>query len=381
MQDNYLGMLIKMKRLSNNWSQEDLCNGICAVSYLSKIEQCKVAASPEILDLLIKKLNIEVIDDPEVVEPGKQLVNRLYDAIFLCNFKERDSLYNELTESYAELINTPLMIDIMVIRSCKLKTVDPVLTEFQELFNDRQLKLYLVASEQCSELIRRFPSAFASISCAQIQYRVGDYTKAIDTATAGYDMAARNGEAYLLLFAQSIIGTSYCCVSDYKSMLEHYAIAERIAKQLGAESAMSHVQYNIAASALASGDYEIAYDFFSKVSPSVMAYHKYAIACEKLGKIDEAKRLVDLAFEMPCKGEDEKLSHEMLEIVKYRLHNPEYLKHDQYGDMLLTTFERITEELPRGFALFHVPWVIEWYKAQRQYKQAFELMVEFTNIL
>ena len=164
-------------------------------------------------------------------------------------------------------------------------------------------------------------------------------------------------------------------------MLEHYAIAERIAKQLGAESAMSHVQYNIAASALASGDYEIAYDFFSKVSPSVMAYHKYAIACEKLGKIDEAKRLVDLAFEMPCKGEDEKLSHEMLEIVKYRLHNPEDLKHDQYGDMLLTTFERITEELPRGFALFHVPWVIEWYKAQRQYKQAFELMVEFTNIL
>ncbi|MBQ6877388.1 MAG: helix-turn-helix transcriptional regulator, partial [Oscillospiraceae bacterium] len=42
---NYPGFLIKRERLLKNWSQEGLCKGICAVSYLSKIEQGKAEAS------------------------------------------------------------------------------------------------------------------------------------------------------------------------------------------------------------------------------------------------------------------------------------------------------------------------------------------------
>ena len=35
----YYGTLICRERLRRNWSQEGLCRGICAVSYLSKIEK------------------------------------------------------------------------------------------------------------------------------------------------------------------------------------------------------------------------------------------------------------------------------------------------------------------------------------------------------
>ena len=38
----WLGVWIKLERLKRNWSQEGLCHGLCAVSYLSKIEQGKV---------------------------------------------------------------------------------------------------------------------------------------------------------------------------------------------------------------------------------------------------------------------------------------------------------------------------------------------------
>lgn len=42
------GLLIRQARLQRDWSQEGLCRGICAPSYLSKIEQGKAAPSPEV---------------------------------------------------------------------------------------------------------------------------------------------------------------------------------------------------------------------------------------------------------------------------------------------------------------------------------------------
>ena len=33
------GLLIRRERLARDWSQKGLCQGICTVSYLSKIEQ------------------------------------------------------------------------------------------------------------------------------------------------------------------------------------------------------------------------------------------------------------------------------------------------------------------------------------------------------
>ena len=49
------GALLRQARLQRDWSQEGLCRGICAVSYLSKIEQGKVEASGEILRQLFAR--------------------------------------------------------------------------------------------------------------------------------------------------------------------------------------------------------------------------------------------------------------------------------------------------------------------------------------
>lgn len=50
------GLLIRQARLQRDWSQEGLCRGICAPSYLSKIEQGKAAPSPEVTELLLHRL-------------------------------------------------------------------------------------------------------------------------------------------------------------------------------------------------------------------------------------------------------------------------------------------------------------------------------------
>lgn len=55
------------------------------------------------------------------------------------------------------------------------------------------------------------------------------------------------------------------------------------------------------------------------------------------------------------------------------------MKDNTYGEMLITTFNRIRKELPSGYAIFHLPWVLEWYTGTGQYKQAYELISEFSS--
>ena len=63
------GLLIRQARLRLNWSQEGLCRGICAPSYLSKIEQGKAEPTPEVTELLLRRLGLVWIPEPEDLKP------------------------------------------------------------------------------------------------------------------------------------------------------------------------------------------------------------------------------------------------------------------------------------------------------------------------
>ena len=61
----FIGVLIRRERLRQNYSQEGLCRGICAVSYLSKIEQGKVRAGYDVIVPLLARLGIDFETDQE----------------------------------------------------------------------------------------------------------------------------------------------------------------------------------------------------------------------------------------------------------------------------------------------------------------------------
>ena len=75
------GLLIRKRRQEREWSQAALCNGICAVSYLSKIEQGKVESSPEVLDLLFRRLDIQWQDDPAFFREDRPHLRELAETL------------------------------------------------------------------------------------------------------------------------------------------------------------------------------------------------------------------------------------------------------------------------------------------------------------
>lgn len=62
-------LLIRQARLRRDWSQDGLCLGICTPSYLSKIEQGKAEPSPEVTELLLRRLGLVWIPEPEDLKP------------------------------------------------------------------------------------------------------------------------------------------------------------------------------------------------------------------------------------------------------------------------------------------------------------------------
>ena len=54
-----IGLIIKYERLKQDIKQTNLAKGICSISYLSKIEHNLVEPNPEIIELLLSRLNIK----------------------------------------------------------------------------------------------------------------------------------------------------------------------------------------------------------------------------------------------------------------------------------------------------------------------------------
>ena len=108
-----------------------------------------------------------------------------------------------------------------------------------------------------------------------------------------------------------------------------------------------------------------------------MELHKLAVCCEGLGRTREALDALDRAETAPEEYPDRALCMKICGLVRRRLENPGYLRDPDYGAALMDVFHRCRRELPIGYAGFHLPWVLEWLTAGRQYKLAYELVREF----
>ena len=60
---NFLAAWIKYTRIKKEYSQESLCHGICSISHLSYFENGKKTLRPEIIELLLDRLSLNVDDN------------------------------------------------------------------------------------------------------------------------------------------------------------------------------------------------------------------------------------------------------------------------------------------------------------------------------
>ena len=63
----------------------------------------------------------------------------------------------------------------------------------------------------------------------------------------------------------------------------------------------------------------------------------------------------------------------MCQVIRIRLEEPDYLRNPAYGNLLRTCIRNQEQYLSVGFAQFQSIWLEQWYAANRQYRQAYEI--------
>ncbi|MFF3023340.1 helix-turn-helix domain-containing protein [Gottfriedia sp. NPDC057948] len=89
------GMMIFHHRKKLGWTQEKLCEGICSVSHLSKIENGTKEAGIETIELLLRKMRVEIDENDSIDEVTVQL-KRLWNAIERADYDSSKILFEEL---------------------------------------------------------------------------------------------------------------------------------------------------------------------------------------------------------------------------------------------------------------------------------------------
>jgi|GEM_PF-5946983 len=89
------GMMIFHHRKKLGWTQEKLCEGICSVSHLSKIENGTKEAGIETIELLFKKMRVEIDENDSIDEVTGQL-KRLWNSIERADYDSSKLLFEEL---------------------------------------------------------------------------------------------------------------------------------------------------------------------------------------------------------------------------------------------------------------------------------------------
>lgn len=376
------GFIIRRERMRRDWSQDGLCRGICAASYLSKIEQGRVEASEDILRLLYERLELPWYGGESAMSGLSERLDELYELAYSGEFEVLREKISALAPENAALLQSPAAPDIAVLDAAanwRGGTDAGVDAGMEQYLAPRGLALLRLMQDRDAEAAAICPSALCSYWAGVAQYESGrSYTAAVENLQRAYSLAAGEGRARLMMLSRAYIGNCYCNQLDVENMEAHYTVAERLATALHDAGMLASIRYNRAATALETGDYESAYRYFSALEePTAMALHKLAICCEKLGRRDEAFSALNRAAAVEDTHMPAGLAEEMLSLVRRRLENPDYLRDADYGAALLDCFERCRRELPIGYAGFHLPWLLEWYTANRQYKLAYELMNEF----
>lgn len=373
---SYYGNLILRERLARSWSQAGLCKDICTVSYLSKIETGKAQPSADVLRLLLARLGLHT--DPALEAAGARCAEDGYERLFTGRFGELAAALPAVSdETYRA---TAAWTDILLLR--QFDTDGGALDAGLEVgMTQRQLAMQRLLQGRWDEALALLPNAFCHWRIGVSAYEAGRYEDAVEHLQAGYDLAARDGAARLMLLCRAYMGNCYCNRRDMERMRPHYAAARRLAQALGEQELLDSIAYNTAAVQIERGQFEEAYGYFSALDdPGVLALHKLAICCEKTGRTAEALAALERAEAAEAAEQRSEAVEKMLAVVRFRLAHPDYLHCDAYGVLLLDCFACCRTRLPQGYAAFHLPWVVEWYTAARQYKKACELLTEFPDI-
>ncbi|GEL05503.1 helix-turn-helix transcriptional regulator [Rummeliibacillus stabekisii] len=284
------GKNIKFNRIKKGWTQEELASGIISISYLSKIENEQLTASPEIIDILCQKLGIQdsTLQDKNLNEEIKSwyqlIINRnprkskeIHSELLIkmkkCNSFYTNALFNLISIRYY-LISGQLEEAKKLIKT--LSMIEKELTNdllfffykfrgnFEYLNNN-----YEAAYSSFKYAESLFDSSVSNFEQADVYYSLGlitfelqrmnmaiSYTSQALELFRGWYILHRCCDCHLLL------GILYQRIKEYDDAKSHYQWASKLAQEVNYQYLYSLAEHNFGYLHYIKNEYTIALHHF-----------------------------------------------------------------------------------------------------------------------
>ena len=395
------GALIRQLRLERNFSQAGLARGICAASYLSKIEQGQAEASPEILERLFLALGVRYCTDSRLLARAETVLETYFAA------RERGEPTADqeqwLDANLDAVTYSSLSLWVGLYKAARAPQPEQARIQLEALWELRnqmtpaqQYRFWVLrafASGSAEQTLEDLQQAERQKPCAWVRYEIalaachmGRYSQSIEAAERAYQMAAEEGDLYVLIWASFLLGSCYTN-RDMNFAEKYYRRAVRLGGKAN-PGLEDMVAYNLGASYLEWGQPEKARAWLTRTRPvegnddhNLLLYQKLAILHAQAGEPEQAAAALDRAEAIlsSFSGADwqRSLYGDMLEFARQLLCDATDVP--AYEALLLRLCADAGEKLGFGFRRFYGQYLIALYRSQRRYKDALRVVEELNR--
>ncbi|MFD2045208.1 helix-turn-helix domain-containing protein [Ornithinibacillus salinisoli] len=334
-----IGSFIKLQRVKQGMTQEDLADGIVSMSYLSKIENQRTEASPEVISMLCTRLGIELDSEKDITI--KEKCENWFNMLFEVNDKnEIVEAYNELSELLAIVRSDSLMMfEIHKIRyflilgeyANALEQINK-LNEVSGSFDSLHLFYWYKFKGNFSSLNGEFSQAMrmyklseeklnqiqiSQNQLADLQYTISvthsklrNTLETIEYANKAIDVFQREYNFVRCAQCHIVLGIAYRRIKMYEKSIKHYNLARHLGDLNNSKQVIQQTNQNLGYLYSAIGDSKEAIKFFvevveddevqiserlSAITNLIKEHYKIHNFNEAINNIEKANKLLQLA--------------------------------------------------------------------------------------
>lgn len=395
-----LGLLIKRERMAQNMSQQALCQGICAPSYLSKIENGAARCSDEMYALLFDALGIRFESDPALLDEFARAYAAFLDARLRRRWpmpQEAEALLGLCRRlRYSSRGIDAALVECLLEKTGGRQALDS-LAVLRPAFTGEEALLYALAESAYCRGQRRYEQSAAWLEavksaaypvvyweqCADF-FQMGAYCEAAENGEEAYRLYAAQGLARSMLDVGMILSAAYANAMAFERMQRWLSVCRNLNEVIGDGEVSLMLHYNEGASCLMFGEYERGLrcleagealaDLYGgeNVVEANLYRQKLAFAYLFCGRPEDARETL-ARMRLP---EAEGSVAASVALMRYMLDTPGYRETKAYGELLEECLLAAEKEA-RGRLEFYGRFLIDAYKATRQYKKAVDLIEKY----
>ena len=233
-----IGSILKYYRMKNNMTQAELCEGICSISHLSKIESNKYVPHIETINELFKRMNVEWEQEVNTYEYWKDKLESFIIHSIYYDLISMEQVFKELTAQEDYLQSTDLVnrYELFKLRYFLLKRDLPrttqqaaILKRMEQSFTDYEKGvskvIYLIhdifsqnftEAESRLERIEEFRESIPNMFEGELYYQrayllhnKAHYSKSTYYAEMAVDHFRKDSNYIRLLHAQLLLAINY----------------------------------------------------------------------------------------------------------------------------------------------------------------------------